>query len=64
MSIVSPVRQAAVCRLCRRELETRVSNRVSGHVQITMVCPKHGTLGKGERYMVGYVTAQEEGATQ
>ena len=51
------IRRVCVCRLCKRELNLRVeSDSEGGKTKISLVCPKHGALGKGERYMMGYKT--------
>jgi hypothetical protein len=50
------VRKATVCRYCGRELSIRMEKeRHNGQVPISLVCPKHGALGTGERYLQGYV---------
>lgn len=56
-SLVAPVKKVSKCRWCHRDLEVRVeAPRVDARVKISLVCPKHGALGKGERYLMGYST--------
>jgi len=58
-SRIAPVRKASLCRYCRRELVIQqVKARTEGRfVEIVLRCPKHGTVGRGERYLQGYVSA-------
>lgn len=58
---VMPVRRAPLCRFCKREL---IISQVRGRGDpkfttgnVVLKCPKHGSLGRGERYLTGYVTA-------
>jgi hypothetical protein len=53
---ITPMRRVSVCRFCRRELEIRQEKpKAGGYVPISLVCPKHGALGRGERFLQGYV---------
>lgn len=53
---VVPMRSALLCRYCRQELISRQeADRENGQVRISLVCPRHGALKKGERFQTGYV---------
>ncbi len=49
------VKRVAICRLCGKELEMYVSNVNGCFKGVQFKCGTHGTLKKGERYMMGYV---------
>ena len=47
-------RKVTICRLCGTELELFIDNVNGCFKGVQFKCPKHGTLGKGERYLTGY----------
>lgn len=58
--MISTMKHALLCRLCGREL-TAYQDRAKekGTLPLSLRCPKHGTLKRGERFMTGFTSGNE-----
>ncbi len=55
-ALIVGAKSAMVCRICTSPLTAKYDGGDAAHRSIRLVCPKHGTLKDGDRYMTGYRT--------